>query len=214
MEHMNVRRNYLPWLALACVTLGLAACGGDDGDGNSNGAPTISGTPPTTAQVGQQWSFQPSLNDPNGDSLTVSVDNKPDWVTLNSGTGLMRGTPDEGDVGTWQNIRMRVSDGQASASLPAFSITVLAQGAASGTALLSWTPPTERVDGSPIDSLSGYRVLYGQASMDYSSQVQVGSGVTSHLIEDLGPGTWYFAVTAIASDGMESAPSQEVSKTM
>jgi hypothetical protein len=210
---MNIVRSTGTWLALVC--LGLAACGGDSSDPSASGAPTISGTPPSSVLVGQKWSFQPSIADPDGDALTVSVENSPPWISLNGSTGYMEGVPSEGDVRNWSNIRVRVSDGQNSASLPTFSITVSAQGSGTGTATLSWTPPTERVDGSPIGELAGYNILYGQGSRDYAVVIPLdNAGLTRYVVEGLGTGTWYFAVQAVTSDGLLSAPSEEVSKTI
>jgi len=181
----------------------------------ANTPPTISGTPPTSITVGQEWVFQPSIADPDGDSLTVSASNLPSWLSLNASTGRVQGTPGEGDVRSWSGIALTVSDGQATASLAAFSVNVAAQGAVTGSATLSWSAPRERADGSPIGQLDGYEVLYGQRSRDYDIVVEIQNpGVTRYMIESLGPGTWYFAVKAVTADGLESAPSQEVSKTI
>jgi hypothetical protein len=209
---MNIAGRAAPWLAV--LFLLLSACGGgEDSDRSANQAPVISGTPSSQATAGRSWSFQPSLSDPDGDTLTVSATNLPGWLTLNPSTGLVQGTPGEGDVRTWSNIRLAVSDGIASATLPAFSINVLPTGAAMGTATLSWSPPTERADGSPIGELAGYEVLYGQQSRNYDTTIELNNpGLTRYVIEGLGPGTWYFAVKAVTTDGLESAPSQEVSK--
>lgn len=200
----------------------LAACLGND-DPNASGPlppganspPEISGTPSSSATVGRSWFFQPSISDPDGDALTVSATNLPSWLSLDSSTGRLSGTPGEGDVRTWSGIQLRVSDGQATTSLPSFSLNVVTQAANTGTATLSWSPPTERADGSPIGQLAGYEVLYGQRSRDYDTVVEINNpGITRYMIESLGPGTWYFAVKAVTTDGLESAPSQEVSKTI
>jgi hypothetical protein len=107
-----------------------------------------------------------------------------------------------------------VSDGQATASLAPFSVNVVAQGAVTGSATLSWIPPTERVDGSPIGELAGYEVLWGQASRNYDNVVELDAGITRYMVENLGPGTWYFAIRSKTADGLESQLSQEVSKTI
>src|SRR5690606_24273153 len=77
----------------------------------TNRAPTISGTPSTSASVGTQYTFQPSAADADGDSLTFSVSNAPAWATFSSSTGRLRGTPSA--AGTHGNIRISVSDGEA-----------------------------------------------------------------------------------------------------
>lgn len=216
--NQNMKTFRPAWSLAALACMGLVGCfGGDSGsdDAGGNSPPTISGTPPTSATVGRQWSFQPSISDPDGDALTVSADNRPPWISLDSSTGRMQGTPQQGDVLTWSGIRLTVTDGMASASLPNFAIVVVPQAAHSGTATLSWSAPTERADGSPIGELAGYEVLYGQVSRSYDTVVELNNpGLTRYMIENLGPGTWYFAVKAVTTDGLESAPSQEVSKTI
>ena len=89
-----------------------------------NSAPTISGTPPTSASPGVQYAFQPSAADPNGDPLTFTIANRPAWATFNASTGALAGTPTTTSVGGWTNIIISASDGKLSASLPAFAITV------------------------------------------------------------------------------------------
>src|SRR5688572_17524223 len=121
-------------IAIAMLT---AACGGGgDGDaapsapqnpgpGNgSNAPPTIQGQPSGSIVPGQAYSFTPTASDPNGDTLTFSVTNMPDWATFNASTGRLSGTPSAADVATYSGITISVSDGTASAVLNAFSITV------------------------------------------------------------------------------------------
>jgi hypothetical protein len=82
-----------------------------------------------------------------------------------------------------------------------------------GSATLSWQPPTERVDGSPLPRLSGYRILYGQQSRRYTYTIEITNpGLTRYFIDGLGEGWWYFAIVAIDSDGLASPPSGEASK--
>jgi chitodextrinase len=109
---------------------------------------------------------------------------------------------------------VRVSDGTATTSLPAFSITV-AQ-ALTTSARVSWRAPTTNVDGTPITGLSGFRVFYGNVSGQYGQSLLVSSpSITSVVIEGLTSSTtWYFVVKAVATSGVESDYSTEVSKTM
>ncbi len=107
---------------------------------------------------GRRWSaysFQPTASDADGDTLTFSAANLPAWASFNQSTGAITGTPDAADVATYSNIRVTVSDGEASASTSVFAITVTAGGSAAVT--LSWTPPTQNEDGSTLTDLAGYR---------------------------------------------------------
>ena len=179
----------------------------------SNGAPTISGTPSTTVVVGNAYSFQPNATDPNGDSLTFSITNKPAWATFDTSTGRLQGTPGAGDIGPHANIVISVSDGQSTASLQPFTITV--QGVATGSARLSWTAPTQNSDGSPLTNLAGYKVYWGSSQGNYPNSRTINNpGITEYLVENLGPGTWYFVVTAFNSAGVESGFSNVASKTI
>jgi hypothetical protein len=87
-----------------------------------NGAPTITGTPVTAAVVGTNYNFQPSANDPDGNALTFSIQNKPGWATFSQSTGRLSGTPSA--AGTTADVIISVSDGTVSNSLPRFSIQV------------------------------------------------------------------------------------------
>jgi hypothetical protein len=72
------------------------------------------------------------------------------------------------------------------------------------------------VDGTPLTTLSGFRVYYGTAPGQYGQTLPVpGPTLRSAVIEGLGTGqTWYFAVKAVADGGVESDYSREVSKSL
>ncbi len=180
----------------------------------NNSPPTIGGTPATTVKSGSAYSFQPSASDPNGDTLTFAIQNAPSWATFNPATGRLSGTPSAANAGTYSNIVISVSDGARSVSLPSFAITV-SQAAATGTATLSWTPPTENTDGTSLTNLAGYRVVYGKGSSNLDQSVQISNpGVSTYTITSLGSGTWYFAVKAYNSAGEESSVSNTGMKTI
>ncbi len=90
------------------------------------GAPTISGTPAGTVTTGSNYSFTPVASGPSGDALSFSILNAPSWASFSASTGQLSGTPPAADVGTYSDILITVSDGHASASLPAFAIQVTA----------------------------------------------------------------------------------------
>ncbi len=92
----------------------------------TNTPPVISGTPATSVQADQAYSFTPSASDPDGDALTFSIQNKPSWASFSTSSGQLSGTPTSSNVGTSSNVVISVSDGTQSASLAAFSIQVTA----------------------------------------------------------------------------------------
>jgi ABC-type oligopeptide transport system substrate-binding subunit len=85
----------------------------------------------------------------------------------------------------------------------------------SGTATLSWQAPTTNTDGAALTDLAGYRIYYGMNADDLTQTVQLtGLGLQTYVIDDLGSGTWYFAIKAVTSTDVESALSDVVSKTI
>jgi len=179
----------------------------------SNGAPTISGTPANSATVGAAYSFQPSASDPDGQALTFSIANKPSWASFSTSTGRLSGTPSSTGVGSYTGIVIGVSDGSATASLPSFTLTV--QQVQTGSATITWTPPTTNTDNSALTNLRGYRIYFGTSSSNLSQMVDIPNpGISSAVIEALASGTWYFAVKAYNTSNVESSLSNVTSKAI
>ena len=211
--------------------LGMAGClskesSGFDGSGNQSGvpagtpspansAPTISGNPPGSVSVDRAFVFTPTATDPDGDALTFFVSGLPSWADIDTSTGLISGVPGPGDVGMYSGISIGVSDGSLSATLPSFSIEVIAQGAATGSATLSWIAPTLNEDGSALTDLAGFRVYYGRLPGGYTNSVTLNDpGATTVVIDDLASGDYEFAATAFNGAGVESALSAPASRTI
>ena len=179
----------------------------------ANRAPVISGNPPSSVLVDQPYDFRPTASDPDGDTLGFTIANKPSWASFDQATGRLWGTPGAGDAGSWSGIRITVSDGSASASLGSFTIVV--DQVALGSVTLSWTPPTQNEDGSPLTNLRGFRVYYGTSSSNLSSMLEIpNAGVTTAVVENLSPATWHFGVKAYNTDGVESSFSNLASKAI
>jgi hypothetical protein len=106
-----------------------------------------------------------------------------------------------------------VSDGAASASLAAFSLAV--QAVATGSATLTWLPPTTNTNGTPLTNLAGFKVYWGTSPGNYTSSVTVmNPGLATYVVGSLTPNTYYFTVTALNSSGAESVFSNAASKTI
>ena len=179
----------------------------------TNSAPTISGTPGTSVAEGQSYSFIPSANDADGDTLTFSISGQPSWASFDSATGQLSGSPSAGDVGVYSNIVISVSDGEASDSLPSFSITVNSINL--GSATLSWTAPTQNEDGTALEDLAGYKLYWGTTPGSYTDSVTIDSpGITTYVVENLAPGTYEFVATAYNTSGVESRYSGTATKTV
>jgi hypothetical protein len=182
--------------------------------GGTNQPPTISGTPPTSVQAGSAYAFTPTAKDPEGKTLAFSITNKPAWATFSTTTGKLSGTPSSAQTGTYSNIGIKVSDGSLTASLPTFAI-VVSSTTTSGSATLSWTPPTRNTDGSTLTNLAGYRILYGNSPGALNKTIQVANaGTMRYVVDNLAAGTWYFSVRAYSTSGAESSTSNTASKTI
>ena len=80
---------------------------------------------------------------------------------------------------------------------------------------MSWTAPTTNTDGSALTDLAGYRVVYGRAPTRSTSRLPVNNpGLTSYTVDNLSQGTWYFAVVAVNTAGIESDLSNVATKTI
>nr|AFI78769.1 fibronectin type III domain protein [uncultured bacterium ws198A12] len=211
---------------LVALIAGTVLCGclSDDGSGlirddlaandpSGNSSPMISGNPPPAILVSEMYDFTPSAYDPDGDSLTFTITNKPTWASFDTKTGRLSGQPTLGNVGTIANIVISVSDGEASDSLRAFSVTV--SQTALGNVTLSWVAPTQNADGSPLTDLAGYKIFYGKSSRTYSHEILISnSGMTTYVVDNLVPDTYYFAAKSFNTSGVESEYSGEAVRTV
>jgi hypothetical protein len=173
----------------------------------ANQPPTISGSASATASVGENYSFKPTASDPDGDPMTFSAARVPDWLTFDPETGSLNGRPSAADVASYRGIRITVSDGKDKASLRIARLDVIqsaVQGSA-GSATLEWEAPTINADGTPLRDLAGYNIRYGTSpgALDHLVEVR-NPGLTTYVVDGLAPTTWYFAVSSVNSEGIES----------
>ena len=179
-------------------------------------------------------------SNPASQSITVSKSNKKttNWTASNSATWVSV-SPNAGSILTAAQITVSVNTAGLAAGTYSATVAVTAyQGGSvsipvsvtltpatttssststpttststpttSTTALLNWSPPS-------TGTVSGYNVYVGTASGVYGAPINVGN-VTSYTVPNLGIGsTYYFVVTDYNSSGVESLPSNEVSKVI
>jgi hypothetical protein len=113
----------------------------------SGAAPTIAGMPDATVTAGQFYRFTPDVRNPGGEALSFAIVNRPSWATFSTATGELFGTPTRANVGTFANVLISVTGDQATLSLPAFAITVVAPVDSAPT--ISGTPAPSVMAGSP-----------------------------------------------------------------
>ncbi|WP_242674388.1 hypothetical protein [Marinobacter halodurans] len=85
------------------------------------------------------------------------------------------------------------------------------------TATLTWDAPLTRMNGDSIamGELQGYEIVYGHTADTLDNVIVIDSAsTTTHTIENLDQGDWYFAVRAIDTEGLVSPLSAVVSKSI
>ncbi|HKO68544.1 MAG TPA: fibronectin type III domain-containing protein [Burkholderiaceae bacterium] len=83
------------------------------------------------------------------------------------------------------------------------------------SATVSWAVPLLNTDGTSLTDISGYRVYYGTSADELSQSILIpGSGITSHVLSGLAPGTYYIAVATLNSTGAASDLSTLASTTV
>ncbi len=163
--------------------------------------PTVSLSASPTS-VTENGSSTLSWNTTNADTCTASGD----WT----GNKTVSGSESIPSISANSTFTL-VCSGAGGSGSDAVSVTVVTVN--NGTALLSWLPPTQNTDDSPLTDLAGFRIYYGTSSGNYSNTITLDNiGLTSYLVEDLAPATWYFTMTAFNSSGVESQYSVEGSK--
>jgi len=84
-----------------------------------------------------------------------------------------------------------------------------------GTATLTWSAVTRDAQGRDLRGLAGYRIFYGTAPRAlYSVVVVPDPNVTTYVVHELAPGSWYFAVAAYTTSNVEGAHSNVATKTV
>ena len=105
----------------------------------------------------------------------------------------------------------------------AFALCLSASPASAGDAVLTWTLATANTDGSAIPatgptSLAATRVEWGTCSGSNfgtaSGQQTVATPATTYTITGLAAGTWCFRAYSRTVAGLESAPTNAVTKTI
>jgi len=176
----------------------------------SNSAPVISGSPATSVTANSGYEFQPDAVDADGDTLTFSIANKPAWASFNATSGRLSGTPDNGDAGTYSGIMITVTDGQAAASLPAFTLQVDAVVASNSAPVISGSPATSVTANSSYvfqpgaTDADGDALTFSIANMPGWASFNTTSGRLSGTPDNGDAGT-YSGIMVTVTDGQASA---------
>ena len=217
-------------LLLLSLILVLAGCGGG-GVGNplnsaaslSNetsletpGALVLTGTPPASVSVGDPYYYAPTVSQ-GSVPVSFSIQGQPAWTSFDYQTGALAGTPTAADVGPSGEITITAYNSVNTVSVGPFAIEVVPAGSPgrSGSATLTWSPPGVNTDGSPLTNLAGYYVHFGTSEASLTQIIELtDASATTYVVSNLSPGTYYFAVSAYNSLGLEGAWSNIASKTL
>lgn len=95
--------------------------------------------------------------------------------------------------------------------------SVQSQKSVEHSAALSWNAPATRANGEGIKmgELSGYVINYGRDPEELDEAIRIDdANVMEYTLDNLDNGTWYFTIQVEDVDGLVSAPSEQVSKTI
>ena len=201
-------------IALLCSLFFLTGCitinnnteitGNSESDKNENSAPSITGSPDLTVENNSYYRFLPVASDTDDDSLTFSITNKPEWASFDTTTGELYGTPEQAIE--YKDITISVSDGINTSQLDSFDISVTAE--LQFDIQISWEKPLENIDGSLLDNISKYKIVYGEASDNMENSVYFDSDTTIGTIENLSTGNYFFKMITITKSEIESDMSE------
>ncbi len=194
----------------------LTACGG----GTSEEAPPVVPPANTIAVVTILTDDGGVYDDGEIITLTATAIDSEDGDISNS---IQWNSNVDGALGAGASLEAQLSTGQHtitasvtdSGNLSANTdITALMNAPQYGEAQLSWNVPTENTDNSALTDLVGYKIYYGQSSSDLNQSITISNpDTTTFLIQSLATQTtFYFAVTAVNSLGIESEYSNVSSK--
>ncbi|TYK66123.1 DUF4347 domain-containing protein [Colwellia echini] len=96
---------------------------------NVNDAPVITGSPATQIDENSAYHFQPTISDIDVDDiLSFTVSGTPEWMSFDSSTGTLTGTPIQQHVDMTSNITITVNDNSGANNATdsfSFSVTVI-----------------------------------------------------------------------------------------
>ena len=84
-----------------------------------------------------------------------------------------------------------------------------------GPTTLSWTAPTENENNELLTDLAGYNIHCWARDGQSTNTIYIDDPeITSYVIDELAPGSYYCAISAVNANGSESALSNTVAKTV
>jgi hypothetical protein len=106
------------------ITKSVYVCNG--ASGSISGLPYFTGTIPTTATQGTAYSFTPTITKTSGDNISFTMLNQLSWMSVDSSTGVISGSPDGAAVGSTPTKLFYMMEGPKSINGRNFSVSVTA----------------------------------------------------------------------------------------
>lgn len=134
-------------------------------------------------------------------------------VTSTKTAELIIPSASSSDSGSYHCV---ASNAGSSATTSTITISVAAS-ATTGSAQISWTQPTRRANGDALSSkeIAGYEIyMASSAAGPFATVMTAESGESSALITDLSPGTYYFGISTLDTNGLESDMSSVIKVTI
>lgn len=80
---------------------------------------------------------------------------------------------------------------------------------------LAWTAPTENENNEPLADLAGYEIHCWAAENQFTNTIEINDPATTiYVLEELESGNYNCAISAVNADGVVSALSNVVAKTV
>ena len=142
LRHLEIEVVPLPSSLSQPVFLAILGLGSSGHHGtDSTPVLEIAGKAAERATPATFYAFTPTVFRNTERPLKFSIQNKPSWASFGSRRGTLYGVPNVAHAGTYANIRITVSDGSSTVTLPAFSITVAAPSAAATPTITAANEP-------------------------------------------------------------------------
>jgi hypothetical protein len=131
------------------------------------------------------------------------------WITSEVGTCTASGG--------WSGPKAATGGTEVISNVVGSASYSLACSSATGTATVSWTAPTQNVDGSPLTNLAGFE-LYRATSFagcgTAAPTIIDNAMATSYVVTGLPTGNWHFCMKAFNTAGVRSILTGTVMKTI
>lgn len=107
--------------------------------------------------------------------------------------------------GAWTGAKSPAGSQSVGAVTATRSFGLNCVGAANDDVLLTWEPPTEYSDRTPLPAgaIGGYRVFRGASTSSMTRIADLAGSAREYLFRDLPVGTHFFAVAAVGTDGLQ-----------